>query len=58
MKHCVGLDVSMKDTFVCILDERGQAIHQGHVRTNPETIPDRIKNFRSPSSWSVLKAVP
>jgi transposase len=48
MKHYVGLDVSMKDTFVCILDEQGKVIHQGHVRTNPGIIADRLKKFQVP----------
>ena len=27
MKHYVGLDVSMKETFICIEDELGKVIH-------------------------------
>lgn len=48
MKHYVGLDVSMKDTFVCIVDERGKIAHQGHVKTDPETISEHIKKFQLP----------
>jgi transposase len=48
MKHYVGLDVSMKDTFVCIVDERGKVVYQGHVKTDPETISEHVKKFLIP----------
>ncbi len=38
MKRYVGLDVSMKETFICIEDEVGKVIHQGRVKTEPHLI--------------------
>ena len=46
VKHYVGLDVSMKETFVCIEDEVGKIIHQGKVHTDPELIAIYIKKFQ------------
>lgn len=45
MKHYVGLDVSMKETFICILDETGQNVAQGKTKTDPEMITEYIKKF-------------
>ncbi len=46
MKHYVGLDVSMKVTFVCIENEQGKVVHQGSVHTDPELIAEYIKKFQ------------
>ncbi|ALC10568.1 IS110 family transposase [Sphingopyxis sp. 113P3] len=35
MKHYVGLDVSQKETSICIVDEAGRPIHQGRVKSDP-----------------------
>ena len=48
MKHYVGLDVSMKETFFCIVDECGKVVHQGHVKTDPELIAESVKKFQIP----------
>jgi transposase len=46
MKYYVGLDVSMKETFVCIENELGKVVHQGHVSTEPKLIAEYIKKFQ------------
>jgi transposase len=43
MKYYAGLDVSMKETSVCILSESGQIVHKGRVKTDPEKIADQLK---------------
>ena len=45
MKHYVGLDVSMKETFICIMDENGKVIDQGRAKTNPQEIVQYLKKF-------------
>ena len=45
MKHYVGLDVSMKETFICIEDELGKIVYQGHSNTDPERIAERLKKL-------------
>lgn len=38
MRNYVGLDVSLKSTSVCILDEKGKRLHEGEVDSTPEAI--------------------
>ena len=38
MKHCAGLDVSVKDTAICIVDEVGKVVRETKVVTEPEAI--------------------
>jgi transposase len=44
MLHYVGLDVSMKTTFICILDKEGKVVLQDNVPTDPTTISTIIEN--------------
>ena len=38
MLHYAGLDVSMKTTFVCIVDEKGKVIKEAEVASEGESI--------------------
>jgi transposase len=38
MKHCAGLDVSLKETAICIVDETGKIVREAKVTTEPEEI--------------------
>ncbi len=38
MRHYVGLDVSMEETSICVIDERGKVIHETVVYSGPEQI--------------------
>ena len=38
MKYFVGLDVSLKETAVCIVDEYGKTVKESSVLTEPEDI--------------------
>ena len=38
MKHFVGLDVSMKETAVCVVDDHGQRIWEGSVASSADAI--------------------
>ena len=38
MKHYVGLDVSLKETSMCIVDEARKVVKEGRVGSEPETI--------------------
>ena len=38
MKHSVGLDVSVKETAICIVDEVGKVVPEAKVVTEPEAI--------------------
>ena len=38
MQYYAGLDVSMKQTFICVQDQAGKVIQQGHTKTDPDLI--------------------
>ena len=43
MKYYVGLDVSMKKTSVCIVNEEAKIVHEAVVKTDPQELVDEIK---------------
>jgi hypothetical protein len=38
MVHYVGLDVSLKETSICVVDEAGSLVREGVVDSDPELI--------------------
>lgn len=42
MPHYVGLDVSLKTTAICIVDEQGRRLWRGVCATDPEAISVRV----------------
>ena len=40
MAHFVGIDVSVKETSVCVVDDAGKVILEQKVLTEPDTIID------------------
>ena len=38
MEHYVGLDVSLKQTSICVVDETGSVVREGVVISDPEAI--------------------
>lgn len=44
MKHCAGLDVSVKETAICIVDETGTVCGEVKVPTHPEDIARVLKD--------------
>ena len=38
MKYYAGLDVAMKETFICILNEQGHKIYESSCHTDPQLI--------------------
>ncbi len=43
MKHYVGLDVSMEETMVCVMEGSGEAVFKGRVSSTPEAIADLLR---------------
>jgi hypothetical protein len=35
MKYCAGLDVSVKETAICIVDQTGKIVREAKVTTEP-----------------------
>lgn len=48
MKYYAGLDVSMKETFICIfiLREDGQKAHESHTHTDSKSIHEALTKSR------------
>lgn len=42
MQHYIGLDISMKRTFICVLNEQGKIINEGSENTDPHLIADYL----------------
>ena len=42
MHHYVGLDVSLRQTAVCVVDQTGKIMREGMVASDPEVIADFI----------------
>ena len=45
MGYYVGLDVSLKATRICVVDEGGRPVWEGIADTHPEMIADRLGRF-------------
>lgn len=43
MSHYVGLDISMKETVICIVNDKGVTIHRGKTKTDPEKIAYHLR---------------
>ena len=43
MRYYTGLDISMKETAVCIVDEDGKFVKKGSVPTDPNSITEFLK---------------
>ena len=50
MQHYVGLDVSVKETSVCIVDKAGKVIREVKVATKPAEISRFSQRSRLPLS--------
>jgi transposase len=44
MSHYVGLDISLEETAICIIDQEGSKVWQGKTSSNPKSIAKRIKS--------------
>jgi hypothetical protein len=49
MAHYAGLDVSLKETAVCVLDETGQRVFEGKLPTDPTSLA-RVLRSRAPEA--------
>ena len=46
MEHFVGLDVSVKETSVCIVDETGRTVREEKVASEPYALLPVLTNYR------------
>jgi transposase len=43
MEQYVGLDVSLKETSVCVVDQAGKIVWQGRCASTPEAIERSVR---------------
>lgn len=46
MKYYAGLDVSMKETFICVMDSEGKILHENMTTTEPEFIASYLCSLK------------
>jgi hypothetical protein len=58
MDHFAGLDVSVKETSVCIVDDTGRIVREVKVASEPEALLPVLKNpayhFKRIGSWTLI----
>ena len=52
MDHFAGLDVSVKDTSVCIVDDTGKIVREVKVASEPDALLAVLTNLPTTSSGS------
>jgi len=55
MKHYIGLDVSLKETHICIVDYDGQIVWQGECITSPKAISKALTDYHDTIEVVVLE---
>ena len=55
MKQYVGLDVSQKETSVCVVNEVGQVIFEGKAKSDPGALTGCFANVRRVPNVSALR---
>jgi transposase len=56
MKHYVGLDVSLKETAICVVDETGTICREGKALSDPEAIANWLTALQTPADRVGLEA--
>jgi hypothetical protein len=51
-QHYVGLDVSLKTTSICVIDDKGTAVWRGKCASTPESITEAVHSY-SPAAVRV-----
>ena len=58
MTYFVGLDVSLEETAICVVDSAGAILREGKVETEPEAISTWLKSVGVPIERLGLEAGP
>lgn len=58
VKQYVGLDVSQRETSVCVVDDAGKTVFQGKAKSDPGALTSCCVNVRLTPSASDLRLVP
>ena len=49
MKQYVGLDVSQRETSVCVVDQEGRTVYEGRVKSDPGALTELLRK-RAPDA--------
>jgi hypothetical protein len=55
MPEYVGLDISMKETSICVLNGQEEAVFGGSTRTPPEAIGDMLRKHAATAERIVFE---
>ena len=55
MEHYAGLDVSLRLTAVCVIDERGRVVGEGKVASEPAAIAAFLQPYASTLTLAGLR---
>ena len=56
MEHYAGLDVSLRLTAVCVIDERGRVVSESKVASEPAAIADFLQPYADTLALAGLEA--
>ena len=58
MDHSAGLDVSVKETSICVVDDTGRIVREVKVASEPEALLAVLANpayhFKRIGSWTLI----
>ena len=54
MEYYVGLDVSLKQTSICVVNETGSVVREGAVDSDPESIAAFVRSH-APGALRILR---
>ena len=55
MEHYVGLDVSLKQTSICVVNQAGSVLREGVVDSDPDAIGAFVRSNAAGSAISTVR---
>ena len=56
MKYFAGLDVSLEETAICVVDESGRIVMEGRAASEPQALSEALRNIHLPLERIGLEA--
>ena len=56
MKYFAGMDVSLEETAICVVDETGQIIKEARATSEPDALHALLASFNLPFERAGLEA--
>jgi transposase len=58
MEHYVGLDLSLKQTSICVVNQTGSVVREGVVKSDPQSIAEFVRSKTLAAVRSGLESGP